>query len=119
MGKKPKPKNLKPPGRCILCDSQGVTETHVFPEWLGKLIPFGEYRRERFVRETPVSADEQKMFDKEDTTKQGQVFRVRPKLLCRKCNNYFGRIEDELVNFPSHSLQATTLLSYQLVKLEH
>lgn len=99
MPRTPKRKNLRPPGKCILCGEEGVTETHVFPKWLGELLPFFNARREIYEYRTAPSALEQKIISHKNEVKQGHLFRIRPKLLCRSCNNYFGRIEDAMVTF--------------------
>ena len=39
MTKKPKRKNLKPPGKCIFCGGDTLTKEHVWAEWLKPHIP--------------------------------------------------------------------------------
>jgi len=35
----PKHANLKPPGRCIFCGALGVTQEHMWANWLRSYIP--------------------------------------------------------------------------------
>jgi hypothetical protein len=99
VGKKPKRKNLTPPRKCILCGSGGLTKTHIFPDWLNRLVPGGGMRTMEHVVRSSHAAEKDIILDGGRTVKQGGLFTQKPHLLCEGCNHSLGKIEDDLVKF--------------------
>jgi hypothetical protein len=91
MAKTPKRANLKPPGRCIFCDSLGVTQEHMWADWLRSYIP--RTLAETRTRSALIHLDGDK------TTfinRTGDPHSRRIKCVCRKCNNeWMSRLQED------------------------
>jgi hypothetical protein len=99
MRKKPKIKNLSPPQKCIFCNEAGRSHTHIWPDWLNRLLAPGEGREETTIstRDPPNLPPE---YPKKIVRKQGSIFSLKPRLACETCNNgWMNRFEDELLKF--------------------
>lgn len=72
-------------GRCVLCGAADLTEEHVLGEWTKKYLPtLGHYELLRHGR----GATHRKT--------AGQLAMLRPRILCRSCNERLGReVEDK------------------------
>jgi hypothetical protein len=72
------------PRRCILCGSPGATEEHILAEWTKKYLPSqGTYELVR----TGIGGTHRKT--------AGQLAMVKPRILCRACNERLGREVEE------------------------
>jgi hypothetical protein len=108
------PEHLRDKARkCIFCGEPGVTQTHVFPDWLDELIATGNARSQFFqLEDEPFSIPTVV----ENVRKQGSVFSQKPYLTCGACNNgWMNRFEDEMVKFskPIFLGQQANLTEYQ------
>src|SRR5262249_31198261 len=73
---------LRPPGRCIFCNSLGLTREHMWADWLRNYIP-------RVVQEHHVAVNT--FFPKNPQNalrrRTGDPHSTRIKCVCRTCNN--------------------------------
>ena len=84
--------------KCIFCGEPGVTETHVWPDWLGRLVPTEEeFRKEEHFSRNPPELPTPPI---EVTEKRGRPFSIRPRLAFGTCNSgWMNRFEDEMKKF--------------------
>jgi hypothetical protein len=75
MGKKPRRKNPKPPGKCIFCGGGNLSKEHFWPEWASALLP-----------NYPINQHVEKVFTFTEVTKltRPPETRSRPGHLCTK-----------------------------------
>jgi hypothetical protein len=93
-------KELRPPGKCIFCDKTGLSRTHIWPDWLGRLLPFGDSRVEEHISDSNPNADSNLPIFAEKRIKQGRVFSLKPLIACEGCNNgWMEKFENEMVKF--------------------
>jgi hypothetical protein len=107
MTKKPKRKNLKPPGRCIFCGALGVTKEHIIADWVSQAIPrTADDKHHRIDIPTRKNADG--TFTKGHTVRnaQGNVHSQKLKLACRTCNNgWMSQLEEKTKPILLHLIQ--------------
>jgi hypothetical protein len=84
--------------KCIFCNEPGVTETHIFPDWLNRFLSGFTDRTLSFrhegdpLEEEPIASDIKQ--------KQGSLFSQKPHLACDVCNNgWMNEFEDEVLKF--------------------
>jgi hypothetical protein len=77
----------KPPGRCIFCDSTGVTKQHVFPDWLKKIIPRTEQRHTQSLSRWTIPARKVAVLFPDFKVRQGHPGTRTVRNVCRRCNN--------------------------------
>src|SRR5271155_4902761 len=83
--------------KCLFCPNHGLTLTHIWPVWLGKLLPFGDSRAEEF---SIHCTDEDRALWKANNRRPGNVFSKKPYIACEKCNTgWMHKFEDEMVKF--------------------
>ena len=89
----------KLPQKCLFCDTRKRTKTHIWPEWLQKLLLPGNYRS--VVIDTAQYISPPNLtFEREQASEQGSIFRLRPRLACERCNTGWMKFfEDEMVKF--------------------
>jgi hypothetical protein len=90
----------KPAGKCVFCGGPGLTKGHVWPDWLGKVLPqtatHHEHETGRFETFTPSIPGP------EHSTRihQGQARSRKPRNTCKKCNSgWMSRIEELAIPF--------------------
>lgn len=85
--------------KCIFCGEPGVTRTHVWPDWLNRLLYEGNSRIEEIeFRDAPNPPPEP--WEKEQRQKQGSLFSQKPYLACENCNTgWMHDFEDEMLKF--------------------
>jgi hypothetical protein len=95
MKNKPRRKHLKPPGSCIFCGSPGLTQEHIFSEWMHPFFPLdARYSRNGVMTSgfVPVG-DKYKYSVQQNMLRQGSIFTKKLKVVCgkrddtTKCNN--------------------------------
>lgn len=75
---------MSEPSRCVLCSATRVTEEHVLGEWTKKYLPrLGTYE---LIRTTQ---------DATHRKTAGQLSMLRPRILCKSCNERLGREVEE------------------------
>ena len=100
MPKPPRRKSLSPPGKCIFCGTYGLTKTHIWPEWLGRLLPFGDAHEQAHISRTAPSATEDRSETAFRRRRQGCVFSLKPFIAYKDCNTgWMARFEAEMVKF--------------------
>jgi hypothetical protein len=89
MGRTPKRKNLKPPGRCIFCGGFGLSKEHIFAEWIQQLIP------PRFTR-TRHHATLGNLAFKGKLDRPGDPLSRRLRVVCKPCNEgWMSRLQSQ------------------------
>lgn len=97
---------VRPQRFCIFCDGPGLSRTHIWPEWLDKLLkpPDGRPQRTNNSRVSGIRSN----------VKQGSMFSQKPYLCCVACNTgWMRRFEDEMTKFAKPiftSLETVTTL---------
>jgi hypothetical protein len=93
------PQHLRDKARkCVFCKEPGCTHTHIWPDWLNRLLTpsGGRQDHERFERPDHYTPDRL-------TTKfvrQGSIFSIKPYLCCEACNTgWMHNFEDEMTRF--------------------
>src|ERR1700733_556382 len=100
MAKPPKRKDLRPPGKCIFCGRTGLSKTHLWPDWLGRLLPFASAHTEESIQVSAPSAVGERHFIESRKRKQGKVFSLKRYVACEKCNTgWMANFEGEMVKF--------------------
>ena len=88
----PKHASLKPPGRCIFC---GVTQEHMWANWLRSYIP-----RELTRHATSVEKVHPRNTEQNIQTRTGDPHSRRIKCVCRACNNgWMSRLQENAKPF--------------------
>jgi hypothetical protein len=83
----------RPQRFCIFCDGPGLTRTHIWPDWLERLLSPGDQRLEELENPHVPSVRRAKI-------KQGSIFSQKPYLCCESCNTgWMRRFEDEMTAF--------------------
>ena len=78
---------------CIFCDGPHLTKTHIWPDWLNRLLAPPGQRHEHLDDPHDSSV-------RRSRTKQGSVFSQKPYLCCEACNTgWMKRFEDEMLKF--------------------
>jgi hypothetical protein len=91
----PKHANLKPPGRCIFCGALGVTQEHMWANWLRSYIP-----RELKRHATSVEKVHPRNTEQNIQTRTGDPHSRRIKCVCRACNNgWMSRLQENAKPF--------------------
>lgn len=94
MAKNPGPKTAQPSKRCIFCNDPGVTEEHIFPQWLGRMVKRSPTDDHRTTGTQPSESDFGKL--PPIRTKQGKALNTVIRAACHDCNTtWMSRIEDE------------------------
>jgi hypothetical protein len=83
----------RPQRFCIFCDGHGLTRTHIWPDWLERLILPGSHRLEELDNPHVPSIRGSRI-------KQGSLFSQKPRLCCEICNGgWMMKFEDEMTAF--------------------
>src|ERR1700759_2209793 len=86
----------KPAKRCIFCGGGNLSDTHVFPHWLDRLIPGPNFKAQEYV--SPASEGGVKRV--EIRRGQGGLFSQAPRLACKICNEgWMNSLEVALEKF--------------------
>ena len=105
------------PRKCIFCDSGKLSKTHIWPDWLERLLSPGAHRSEELKTPSHISPTHSNIVVERRTT-QGSLFLQKPYLACVPCNTgWMKRFEDEMVKFAKPMFTASASLSlnrYQL-----
>jgi hypothetical protein len=82
----------KPAKTCIFCDKTNRSKTHIWPDWLNKLLLPPTIHAHEFEDE-----------DTKQTTsrvRQGSIFTQKPYLACVDCNTgWMRKFEDDMLLF--------------------
>jgi hypothetical protein len=79
-----------PPGRCISCNSLGLTREHMWADWLRDYIP-----RERIEHYTAFKTFVPDKAEQTLKRRTGDPHSTRIKCVCRKCNNeWMGKLQE-------------------------
>jgi hypothetical protein len=99
------------PRKCTFCDSSKLSRTHIWPDWLEKLLSPGRHRSEEL--ETPTyTAPTHSAVVRERKLKQGSLFSQKPYLACETCNTgWMKQFEDEMVKFAKPIFTSSTNLT--------
>jgi hypothetical protein len=88
MTRAPKRQNLKAPGRCIFCKRGGLTKEHIFPDWLGKMVP--RTATEKHARGALFNEDSPPL-----AIRNGKALTTKYRIVCKMCNEtWMGGIEN-------------------------
>ena len=83
----------RPQRFCIFCDGPGLSKTHIWPDWLNRLLRPPSLRLEELDNPRIISNRKSKF-------KQGSIFSQKPYLCCIKCNTgWMRKFEDEMSSF--------------------
>ena len=84
--------------RCIFCNEPGLSATHIWPDWLNRLLPSPSRQITSDIIGTVTSENIELVRDW--TTKQGGVFSQKPKLACVTCNTgWMNKVEQDVIAF--------------------
>ena len=100
--------------KCLFCGEPGLTGTHVYPDWLNRLIKGSGQRVHTYEEHGDPYRPEPLV--RKFKRKQGSVFSQAPYLACGDCNNgWMNRFEDEMVKFakPIFLGEPVSLTRYQ------
>jgi hypothetical protein len=85
--------------KCIFCQEPGTSKTHIWPDWLERLLSPPSQRLEELERPIPLSPTNAKI-DKSAKLRQGSLFTQKPYLCCEACNTgWMHDFEDEMNRF--------------------
>jgi hypothetical protein len=85
--------------KCIFCGEPGLSKTHIWPQWINKLLGPPNSRRYELIRPThrAGSPTEHQL---ETRQFQGSIFSQKPYLACVDCNTgWMKTFEDEMEKF--------------------
>src|ERR1700676_3468501 len=87
------------PRKCIFCGGSKLSRTHIWPNWLEKLLSPGTDRSEELEKPTHLSPTHAKIV-REVKLRQGNIFAQKPYLACIACNTgWMKHLEDEMLKF--------------------
>lgn len=115
MAKKPNRNSPHPPGKCLFCGNTGLTRTHVWPDWLGRLVPSGTGRHEHMAYRDAPPATTSHIFNAKTRPRQGSIFSQKPFLACETCNTgWMANFENEMARFakPLFTSRDRIIISY-------
>jgi hypothetical protein len=87
----------KKPGRsrCFYCDAEGVSDEHMFGQWLNKLLRTEERGHRRWHANAEIGAGTVYVTPYPDVRKQGGVLGKKIRAVCKACNGgWLSRIQD-------------------------
>jgi hypothetical protein len=97
--------------KCLFCDSTNLSKTHIWPNWLNKLLLPGPSRLQEREDILHSIGDKPKVTQR-NKLKQGSIFTQKPYLACVDCNGgWMKTFEDEMLKF-SRPLFASTKATY-------
>jgi len=109
--KKPRRRNLKPPGKCIFCGRGNLSKEHFWPEWAAPLLKTTSDEAE--YREVKASFSGKAVRGKGTlVSRPGHITTKKIRVVCRKCNSeWMGAIETatQSIAIPLILGNATTL----------
>ena len=77
-----------------------MSRTHIWPDWLGRLLPFGDAHSEESKHSPAFTAGSSAPTSYSHKMKQGSVFSLKPFVACETCNTgWMAKFEDEMVKF--------------------
>jgi hypothetical protein len=90
----------QPAGKCVFCGEPGLTKGHVWPDWLGNVLPQTASHHEQetghfetFVPVIPGPEHSRRVF-------QGQARSRKPRNTCKRCNSgWMSKIEQFAIPF--------------------
>jgi hypothetical protein len=86
MTKKPRRKNLKPPGKCIFCGGGNLSKEHFWPEWASALLP--HYPINQHVEQLFTFTEVTKLNGPPEVrSKPGNLWTKKIRVVCGACNN--------------------------------
>lgn len=97
MNAKPTPKraNLRPPGKCIFCDSFGVTKEHMWADWLRNYVP--REMAEHHIASAFVFPNRE---EEEVVRRNGDPHSRKIKCVCGSCNNgWMSKLQEAVKPF--------------------
>jgi hypothetical protein len=85
----------KPPGRCIFCNSTGVTDQHIWPDWLKGVLPRTSMVNYQIRSQTTLNDQaEPSLTGPNIRTRQGDPATRKVRKVCRPCNGgWMSRLE--------------------------
>lgn len=96
MAKKPRRKNLRPPGKCIFCGGGPMSREHFWPQWASEYLP--QYPQEQYDEVLVTFNKKTFMVGPPRTkTKNGRVWTKKMKVVCKPCNETWMSCLEEKV----------------------
>lgn len=88
-------------GYCIFCGGRGLTKQHLFPQWIGKVLPrMGLDQHEQFVAEINCSAPDLITVAPELQKKRGHGLTRKIRKVCGACNSgWMSKLETDAKQF--------------------
>src|SRR6266702_2501767 len=95
MGKRPRRKNLKPPGRCIFCCRGSMSREHFWSEWTHLFWPRGT--DDNYVEEFLTFNQKTNLANAPTRiTRPGRTVTKKLRVVCKKCNEtWMSKIETD------------------------
>jgi hypothetical protein len=93
MGRRPKRKNLKPPGRCIFCPGTRMSKEHFWSTWSKPMLPTGN--EDAYHEEKLTHTRKTILVSRELRTRPGSAASKKLRVVCEDCNNgWMNEVED-------------------------
>src|SRR4051794_16517547 len=85
-------------GRCLFCGQHGpLSKTHIWPDWLERLLPSPRQREEI---ETRTGRSPLREITVRRILRLGSLFSQKPYLACIHCNTgWMQKVEDQMLKF--------------------
>lgn len=80
-------KKEKLPGLCMFCGRTGVTKQHMWPDWLGSVLPREGAEHTQFITRTHFPAPDKFVISPDLQFKRGPVGSRKIRKVCGKCNS--------------------------------
>lgn len=98
MPKRPKRKNLKPPGKCIFCEGGNLTHEHLWGDWMEKHFP-SPYDSTNHTTSFRVADQNGQIlhasFAPGKSSRNKAPSRQSPRIVCKCCNSgWMGRLQE-------------------------
>ena len=105
--------------RCLFCPNTDLSKTHIWPNWLNKLLSPGSSRLNEYEDPIHVIGNETKI-QRRANSKQGSIFTQKPYLTCAACNGgWMNTFEDGMIRFskPIFTSSVSVSLSNEHVRV--
>jgi hypothetical protein len=99
MPKAPRRANLKSPGSCIFCGRPGLTDEHIFSDWLRELFPRTAHDRKRQA-DILLDSEHKRWSIPLPRLSQGHIGSKKLHVTCERCNTGWISIIDNAPKIP-------------------
>jgi hypothetical protein len=89
----------RPPTICVFCGRTGATKSHVWPDWIAKVLPPNATHHETIVGSFTTFIPKARGQSLAKTVKPGHIGTRKPRNTCGECNNgWMKQIEESVMS---------------------